>query len=88
MCDKSFAESGGLKKHVNSVHNGLKNHECVFCEKLYARSHEMKKHVQSWADVIFAENFNPKPSTYLASTITWKLEIRNLNWQSSNFVDK
>ena len=47
LCEKSFPKPRLLKRHVDSVHEGIKNFKCNFCEKAYSRSDHLKRHVQS-----------------------------------------
>ena len=44
VCGKTFSESGNLKKHINSVHNGQKDYKCDVCGKLYSSSTTLKYH--------------------------------------------
>ena len=45
QCDKAFARSEHLKRHVASVHEGKKNFNCEFCEKAFTRSDRLKRHI-------------------------------------------
>ena len=33
VCGKSFSRKSNLKTHINSIHNGQKDHKCDSCEK-------------------------------------------------------
>ena len=32
-CGKSFKQSGGLKKHINTIHEAHKDYNCDSCDK-------------------------------------------------------
>ena len=32
QCEKTFAHSAGLKKHIKGIHNNEKNHKCEYCD--------------------------------------------------------
>ena len=36
-----------LEKHINSVHNGQKDHKCVTCGKQFSQAGTLKKHINS-----------------------------------------
>ena len=36
--------AGTLKKHINSVHNGQKDHKCDSCGKAFSSTGDLKKH--------------------------------------------
>ena len=42
-----FSVSGSLKKHINSVHNGLKDLKCDLCSKAFTESWTLKKHMDA-----------------------------------------
>ena len=51
QCKKSFA--GNLKRHIDSVHEGLKKHKCESCQLAYSdkrslQNHNFKKHQASF----------------------------------------
>ena len=46
-CKKSFSKSGDLKTHINSVHNGQKDHKCVSCGKSFSQAHNLKTHINA-----------------------------------------
>ena len=47
LCVKLFTNSSGLKKHINSVHEGIKNHICKTCGKGFFRLNHLKRHVET-----------------------------------------
>ena len=34
------------KRHIQKVHDGLKNHKCEQCDNKYSRSHDLKRHIE------------------------------------------
>ena len=34
-----------MKGHINTVHNGKKNHKCDSCEKAFYQTGDLKKHI-------------------------------------------
>ena len=44
-CGKSFSRAGALKTHINSVHNGQKDHKCDSCGKAFSLAGDLKKHI-------------------------------------------
>ena len=47
MCGKEFSEAGTLKRHINSVHNGQKDHKCESCGKLFSVARNLKRHINA-----------------------------------------
>ena len=47
LCDKSFSESGYLKKHINTIHKGQKVHKCESCNKSFSYAHHLKTHIHT-----------------------------------------
>ena len=45
ICDKKIVQSR-LKLHVETVHEGIKNHQCQFCDKKFGQSDNLKRHVK------------------------------------------
>ena len=41
-CKKLFSKSGILKLHINSVHNGQKDHKCDSCGKAFSQAGNLK----------------------------------------------
>ena len=46
-CEKSFGRKEHLKRHVDAVHEGIKNFSCEFCEMNFSRKDYLKRHVSS-----------------------------------------
>ena len=44
---QEVSEAGNLKKHINAVHNGQKDHKCVTCGKQFSQAGTLKKHINS-----------------------------------------
>ena len=40
-------EGRNLKRHINSVHNGQKDHKCDSCGKAFSRAGHLKRHIDS-----------------------------------------
>ena len=49
-CGKTFSQSGVLKRHFNSVHNGQKDHKCDSCGKAFSQVSHLKTHINSVHD--------------------------------------
>ena len=47
MCGKTFGHSGGLKTHINNVHEGIRSHKCKICGKLYSGLSMLKLHIKN-----------------------------------------
>ena len=49
-CEKSFRQTGDLDKHVNTIHENIKDHECESCEKSFLPKGRFRKTFQnsSW----------------------------------------
>lgn len=45
-CDKTFADSGGLKYHINSVHNKIKKYECDICGNHFSCKRVIANHLR------------------------------------------
>ena len=43
-CGKGFAEKQQMKRHSETVHEGIKKYTCDLCPMAYGQSHELKKH--------------------------------------------
>ena len=35
-----------MKRHINSVHNGQKDHKCNSCEKSFSEAHNLNVHIK------------------------------------------
>ena len=44
-CGKSFSHANSLKRHIRTVHEGLKDHKCEFCGKSFSQGQNLKKHI-------------------------------------------
>ena len=42
--NKTFSRADSLKKHMQTVHDGNKDHKCVSCEKKFTVLGALKKH--------------------------------------------
>ena len=45
-CGKSFARVENLKRHVKTVHEGVKDHKYDSCGKSFSQAGILKKHVE------------------------------------------
>ena len=45
-CGKTFTQSGSLKVHIRTVHEGQKNYECTMCSKAFGQSGDLSRHVK------------------------------------------
>jgi len=50
-CDKQFAYSGGLYKHIKAAHEGIK-YQCQNCNKAYGQKSDLVRHIQAVHDGI------------------------------------
>ena len=50
ICDKKFPKQSKLKKHVETVHEGIKNHQCEICVKKFGRLSDLNRHVKEVHD--------------------------------------
>ena len=55
FCDQTFRHSGGLKIHVRSVHEKIKDYHCKLCDKSYTQSHSLKNHIKIVHEGVKAE---------------------------------
>ena len=46
-CGKSFAQKGGLKRHIYTTHEGHKDFKCDSCGKLFSSEQNLKTHIHS-----------------------------------------
>ena len=56
-CGKGFDKSK-LKRHIETVHEGIKRFKCHLCTNAYGQSHELKKHLMSFHKKIVPKNQN------------------------------
>ena len=45
--DEAFFRAGYLKTHINTVHNGQKDHKCDTRDKAFFRGDKLKKHINT-----------------------------------------
>jgi hypothetical protein len=45
-CGATFSRSDHLKRHIKSVHIGVKSHVCPACHRSFARSDDLHRHVR------------------------------------------
>ncbi|KAJ5488503.1 hypothetical protein N7539_003393, partial [Penicillium diatomitis] len=48
-CPKSFGRNADLRRHVDTVHRGIRKHVCKWCSRRYTRWENMTKSVQSFS---------------------------------------
>ena len=46
-CEKSFTQSGHLKRHIKGLHEGQRNCKCDSCGKSYTQSGHLKLHIKT-----------------------------------------
>ena len=46
QCEKSYAQKGHLKEHVDLVHLGLKPHKCTQCDAAFGRKYDLDRHIK------------------------------------------
>ena len=60
-CGHSFNLAATLRRHVNTVHEGYKDHLCVFCSESFAQSWTLRRHMDSFhKDNLIANTTKPK----------------------------
>ena len=47
ICDFSFHQSGDLKRHIATVHEGKKPFKCSICDSSFTRSGSLKTHIST-----------------------------------------
>ena len=45
-CGKQFTTQSSLKQHFQTVHEGIKNHECNQCDFKASRTENLRYHIQ------------------------------------------
>ena len=50
ICEKEFAWSDYVKRHIRTVHEGVKPHACQQCEKTFAHKELLRSHCMSFHD--------------------------------------
>ena len=43
---RQYSQKGNMKAHIESVHDGIKNHQCEICGKSFALNTDLKRHIQ------------------------------------------
>ena len=46
VCKKTFNQKQNLEKHINNVHEVIKDYNCSFCMKRFSRHEHLQKHVK------------------------------------------
>ena len=49
VCNKSFGQKGGLKKHILTIHDKEKPFKCNICQKPFGLNKNLKKTSQSYS---------------------------------------
>ena len=44
-CGKSFPQSGTLRRHINDVHEGIRNYKCHLCDQKFAQKSSLSGHL-------------------------------------------
>ena len=59
---KAIFDKGGLKRHLKTVHEGIKDHKCEHCEKAFSELHHLRTHMEMVHDIMFEPTLQPKCS--------------------------
>lgn len=46
QCDKIFSRQKDLRRHISTVHDGVKKHKCEKCDKGFTTKHALTYHLQ------------------------------------------
>ena len=46
-CCKSFSRADNLKRHIQTVHEGHKDHKCEFCKKKFSTKAHLNYHIKT-----------------------------------------
>ena len=88
-CSKSFSKGQVLRRHIRSVHEGVKNYRCETCDKAFGEAHNLKKHLRTVHKSLKKYKCDKRGkssplSQYLSQNISSAHEeVRNLNVSSS-----
>ena len=56
LCEKSYHQSGSLKRHVSSFHEKRKDHNCNSCGKSFNQSSDLKTHFKFVHETVTKNN--------------------------------
>ena len=51
ICEIKFSQHQNLKRHMKSIHQGIRNHKCNKCEKSFFQSSSLKAHYMQKHDL-------------------------------------
>lgn len=46
-CGKTFNDAQAKKRHVNTIHLGIKKFKCQFCERNFSQDSNLKMHMRT-----------------------------------------
>merc|ERR1719510_197686 len=58
FCAKVFSRQSNLKRHVDSIHKGIKNYHCELCQMKFTALQNLQNHMKHIHDI---SDYKPKP---------------------------
>ena len=73
--EKSFTQAGTLRRHIKTVHEGIKNYRCNYCGNCFTRADSLELHVKTIHDGQRLSKYFHKELAIVNSSIEEKEEI-------------
>ena len=86
QCNKSFATSVTLKRHIKTVHDKVKDYKCDSCEKRFGSKTDLKRHKNAVHNLLKPFECKFCRNTF-SESFTLKKHIKTVH-QSSNTASK
>ncbi|KAJ5371449.1 uncharacterized protein N7496_007541 [Penicillium cataractarum] len=65
-CSKSFGRNADLRRHIDTVHRGIRKHACKWCNRRYTRWENMAKHFAECEERPENERTPSPPSSFVS----------------------